>query len=162
MPLLCSATIPLFQPATVTLLQPATISLLRSAKVTASNNATTPNSVTTPTPTHFETVTTSAGWIEQGRIFYLRQKSCFRCNLCAKLNQEIFDEQTRKRSNVAGKLGKLKLNPVLVDYIKSLAFQHFPLEQNKSEKAEWGQCVIAIDELNRQVIKPKRVALDQV
>ena len=54
-----------------------------------------------------------------------------------------------KRSNVAGKLGKLKLNPVLVDYIKSLTFQHFPLEQNQSEKAEWAQGVIAVDELNR-------------
>ena len=67
-----------------------------------------------------------------------------------------------KRSNVAGKLGKLKLNPVLVDYIKSLTFQHFPLEQNQSKKAEWAQCVIAIDELNRRLNKPRRVVLNQV
>ena len=93
---------------------------------------------------------------------YLRQKCCSRRNFCAKLNQEVFDEQTRKRSNVAGKLGKLKLNPVLVDYIKCLAFQHFPLEQNQSEKAEWAQCVIAIDELNRRLNKPRRVVLDEV
>lgn len=92
----------------------------------------------------------------------MRQKSCSRRNFCAKLNQEIFDEQTRKRSNVAGKLGKLKLNPVLIDYIRSLAFEHFPLELHENEKAEWSQCIIAIDELNRRLNKPKRVSLDQL
>ena len=107
-------------------------------------------------------MTSCSGWIEPGRISYLRQKSCSRRNFCAKLNQEIFDEQTRKRSNVAGKLGKLKLNPVLVDYIKSLAFQYFPVEHNQSEKSEWSQCVIAIDECNRRLNKPRKFALDQV
>ena len=37
----------------------------------------------------------------------------------------------RKRPNVAGKMGKMKLNPILMDYIKSLAFQHFPLEEGE-------------------------------
>jgi len=41
---------------------------------------------------------------------------------------ELFDENTRKCSNVAGKMGKLKLNPVLIEYVKSLAFQFYPLE----------------------------------
>ena len=32
------------------------------------------------------------------------------------------------------RLGKLKLNPILIDYIKSLVFQHFPLEEGKNKK----------------------------
>lgn len=71
--------------------------------------------------------------------------------------REMFDEDTMKRSNVAGKLGKLKMNPVLIEYIKSLTFQYYPIEPFEKEKTEWAKCVIAIDEGNRRLNnKPKR------
>ena len=125
------------------------------ANTTAINNGVSVaanDSVSTPTPSDFETVGTS-GIIDPGRVLYLRRKSCSRRNFSAKLNQEVFDIETRKKSNIAGKLGKMKLNPVLVDYIRSLTFQHFPLEQDQTEKREWAQCVIAIDVCNRGLIK---------
>ena len=53
-------------------------------------------------------------------------------------------------------MGKMKLNPILIAYIKSLAFQHFPLEESESKSSEWARCVIAIDEKNRQLSKTPR------
>ena len=73
--------------------------------------------------------------------------------------REIFGEETMKRSNVAGKFGKLKMNPVLIQYIKSLTFQHYPLESFETEKKAWAKCVLAIDEGNRRLNnKPKRTS----
>ena len=48
--------------------------------------------------------------------------------------RELFDKETRKKSNVSGKLGKLRLNPVLMEYEKSLTLQYYPLEQNEKKK----------------------------
>ena len=86
----------------------------------------------------------------------LRVKSCSHQNFAAKLVAVMFDEQTRKRSNVGGKLGKMKLNPILVAHIKSLVFQHFPLEKNEKEATEWGRCIVAIDEKNRRLNKSSK------
>ena len=55
------------------------------------------------------------------------------------LVHNIFDEDTRKLSNVGGKLGKLKMNPVLMEYVRSLTFQYYPLEPFEKEKVEWGK-----------------------
>ena len=119
----------------------------------------------TPTRVHFETVFTtpeqssqltaasSSGILDSKTIKAVRSASCSRRNFSARLVVELFDEDTRKRSNVKGKLGKLKLNPVLVDYVKSVTFQFYPLENSESEKAAWAKCVIFIDEMNRR--KPK-------
>ena len=124
---------------------------------TPANNCTNDSTVSgantsTPIRSNFGTASIS-GIIDPGRVLYLRRRSCSRRNFSAKLNQEVFDVETRKKSNVAGKLGKMKLNPVLVDYIKSLTFQHFPLEPDQTKKHEWAQCVIAIDACNRGLNK---------
>ena len=58
-------------------------------------------------------------------------RSCSRRNFAPKF-EVTFDKETRSRSNVAGKLGKLKLNHILIDYIKSLVFQHFPVEESET------------------------------
>lgn len=73
--------------------------------------------------------------------------------------RELFDEDTRRKPNVAGKLGKLRLNPVLIEYVKSLVFQHYPLEQYEKEKEEWAQCIVSIDEGNRRLNKPKKLVM---
>ena len=115
----------------------------------------------TPDSVHFETVTTSSpqdttqsGILEQERINSIRQGCCSRRNFAAKLVVALFNEDTRRRSNVGGKLGKLKLNPVLIQYVRSLAFQYYPPEHHESEKAAWAKCVISIDEVNRRLNKP--------
>ena len=90
-----------------------------------------------------------------------RSASCLRTNFSARLVAELFDEDTRKPSNVLAKLSKLKLNPVLMDYAKSLVFQFYPLEHSESEKVEWGRCVIAIDEFNRRMNKQRKLAVEQ-
>lgn len=82
-------------------------------------------------------------------------KSCSRKIFLAKLVEVIFDKETRSRSNIAGKLGKLKLNLILIEYVKSLVFQHFPLKESKKKETEWAWCVVAIDENNRRLSKAK-------
>ena len=88
-------------------------------------------------------------------ITRLRIKSCSRKNFAVKLNEVTFDKESRSRSNVAGKFGKLKLNPILIKYIKSLVFQHYPLEEGEKQEIEWAQCVVAINEKNRRLNKAK-------
>ena len=46
----------------------------------------------------------------------LMRQSCSRKNFATKLVGELFDENTRKKSNVSGWLGKAKLNAVVMDY----------------------------------------------
>ena len=86
-------------------------------------------------------------------IRYLCKKSCSRKNFAAKLVEITFDKDTRSRSNVAGKMGKLKLNPVLIEYVQSLEFHHFPLEEGETNDKEWARCVVAFDEKNRRLNK---------
>ena len=97
----------------------------------------------------------SGGLLRPELIRRLRIKSCSRKNFAAKLVEATFDRETRSRSNVAGKMGKLKLNPILIEYVKSLVFQHFPSEEGEQQEAEWARCVVAIDEKNRRLNKTK-------
>ena len=103
----------------------------------------------------------SSGILDSEKIKATCSASCSRRNFSARLVAELFDEDPRKHSNVSGKLGKLKLNPVLMDYAKSLVFQFYPLEHSESEKVEWGRCVIAIDEFNRRLNKQRKSAVEQ-
>ena len=127
------------------------------------NNLSVPSTSFTTEPCyHFETVRTSnlvnsSGMLEPAKLQSLLKRSCSRRNFAVNMVREMFDEDTMKRSNVAGKLGKLKMNPVLIEYIKSLTFQYYPIEPFEKEKTEWAKCVIAIDEGNRRLNnKPKR------
>ena len=106
---------------------------------------------------NLETVTTSFlpetqlphnGILDSEQIKFIRSGSCSRRNFAAKLVVALFDEATRRRWNVSGKLGKSKLNPVLIQYVKSLAFQLYPLEHHENEKEEWEKCVVSMDEVN--------------
>jgi len=55
--------------------------------------------------------TESEGILRAELVRKIRKNSCSCRNFSAKLNVLLFDKDTRKRSNVAGKMGKLKLNP---------------------------------------------------
>ena len=75
-----------------------------------------------PNYANHETVTTSnpvtqsprSGILDSDQIRFIRSGSCSRRNFAAKLVVALFDEATRKRCNVSGKMGKFKLNPVLI------------------------------------------------
>ena len=119
---------------------------------------------------HFETVTSnplnsgvtpySSGMLEPAKIRYIQKNSCSRRNFAVNLVRNIFDEDTRKLSNIGGKLGKLKMNPVLMEYVKSLTLQYYPLEPFEKEKTEWSKCIIAVDESNRRLNnKPKKLVM---
>lgn len=113
---------------------------------------------------HFETVTTSmpcqTGVLERSKISTIQKNSCSRRNFAVNLVRNIFEEETRKHSNVGGKLGKQRMNPVLMEYVKSLSFQYYPLEPYEKEKVEWSKCVVAIDESNRRLNnKPKKLVM---
>ena len=65
--------------------------------------------------------------------------------------QKIFTVAERKASNVNGALGKCKLDPEKIKYIKSVTFHMYPLSSNESEAVEWGNSVNVIDEANRRL-----------
>ena len=71
--------------------------------------------------------------------------------------RRLFDENTRKLSNVSGKAGKAQLNPVIISFVKSMAFQYYPCDTLVDVSKEWANCVIAIDESCRRLVnKPKK------
>ena len=91
-----------------------------------------------------------------------KKKSCSRKKFSARLVHKLFDEDTRKKSNIAGKFGKMKLNPILIDYVKSLSFQHYPLKCHEKEKTKWAQFVVSIDKNNRRLKnKPKKLVMNK-
>ena len=135
-------------------------SVTPSTSVTQSPVEATPqlSPVTPPECICFETVTSvvPSGVLDSEEIKFIKAKCCSRRNFAVGLVQKLFDEETRKQSNVHGKLGKMKLNPVLMEYIKSLCLKFYPLEESQKEKVEWGKCVVAVDESNRRLKnKPK-------
>ena len=53
---------------------------------------------------------------------------------------------------MTGKLGKQELN---LEYVKSLVFQHFLLEEGEQQETEWAKYVVAIDEKYHNLNKTK-------
>ena len=102
---------------------------------------------------HDESRITQAGTLMTAeRLSQIKKNSCSRRNFCANVNVVLFDEATRRTSNVKGQKPKKKLNPILVDYIKCVAFQFYPfdIEQDETIEKAWRKCVISIDERNRR------------
>ena len=64
--------------------------------------------------------------------------------------------EERAISNVAGVLGKSKLDPKRVDYIKRETYRMYPLQSKENEKKVWSDCVAAIDEVNRRLNRSKK------
>jgi len=72
--------------------------------------------------------------------------------MAANLIRYLFDKDTRMKSNVSGR-GKEMLDPLLVNYAKSVCFQFFPLNGSEKMLEEWSKCVISIDESSRRLKK---------
>ena len=88
-------------------------------------------------------------------IMNIRYVSSSRRNFSANLNHKLFTMDERKMSNVNGVLGKSKLDPVRVQYIRKVTFQIYPVTSKESEAVEWSSCISAIDEVNRRLNSKK-------
>ena len=99
----------------------------------------------------------ASSWLPASEINFIKRSSCSRRNFCANLVRRLFDENTRKNSNVSGRQGKAQLNPVIISFVKSAAFQYYPCDTIVDVSKEWGYCIIAIDESCRRLVnKPKK------
>ena len=67
--------------------------------------------------------------------------------------RDLFDEQTRIKSNVNGKK-KERLDPEVIKYIKQKCFYYCPLSGKETEDEGWKLCIISMDE-NLQSLKNK-------
>lgn len=100
-----------------------------------------------------------SGVLLQREIQEVYEKSCSRGNFALNLVRLLFDTETRIKSNVNGKRGKANLNPVIMDYIKSVVFQFFPLQSVEDRNKEWASCIVAVDEGSRRdKNKPKKLS----
>ena len=98
------------------------------------------------------TLTLRSCWIPEAEIQKIKDSSCSRKNFAKKLAEALFDQETRANSNVNGR-GKRKLNPIIIKYIRSICFQFYP--HHGDEEAEWKECIRAIDEGKRRLLRKK-------
>jgi len=70
--------------------------------------------------------------------------------MAVNLIRRLFDKDTRIKSNVSGH-GKEMLDPVLVNYAKTICFQFFPLNSSEKVVEEWNKCIIYIDKSSQRL-----------
>ena len=85
----------------------------------------------------------------------IRLNSRSRMNFTVQLMRQLFSENERKVSNVNGKMGKKKLDPQRIAYIRNAAFHVFPLTGAERETEAWSRCIKAMDESSRRLNRPK-------
>ena len=73
-----------------------------------------------------------------------------RRSLAAAMVNELFDNETRLKSNVRGR-GKDKLDPKKIDYVKKKCFEMFPSDRDGDVKKDWEDCIVAIDDKGREL-----------
>ena len=87
-------------------------------------------------------------------------KSCSRGNMASKLVRNLFDETTRKTSNVNGR-NKKRLDPTIMAYVKRKCFEFFPSTGSDRVQEDWAKCILAIDESCRRLNnKPRKKKID--
>jgi len=103
---------------------------------------------------------TNSRYISQLGLTTIYQGSCSRKNFSVNLVRRLFDERTRRSSNVSGKGGKTPLNPDIMQYVRSCTMQFYPLQGYENSKKEWAACIVAIDESCRRLVnKPRKLIL---
>ena len=76
-------------------------------------------------------------------------------NFTVQLMRQLFIENEWKVSNVNGRMGKKKLDPQRIAYIRNAAFHEFPLTGAEREIEAWSRCIKAMDESARCLNRPK-------
>ena len=69
--------------------------------------------------------------------------------------RKLFTRAKWAISNVNGVLDKSQLDVDKVEYIKSVTFKMYLLEQNELLESAWSKCRGAIDEVNRRLYRPE-------
>ena len=80
-------------------------------------------------------------------------ESVSRPNFARILAEKFFTEEVRVSSNVNGQRGKKKLDPDIVSAIRVASLRMWPLKSTENEHIAWQQCVKAIDEYGRRIIR---------
>jgi len=91
-------------------------------------------------------------------LFDIKYKSNNSQTLFARnLVRELFDKETRAKSNISGVLGKKKLNPQIIAEIRKACLQMFPPnpEKHETDLTAWKQCHLAIDSCCRDLNNKK-------
>ena len=96
-------------------------------------------------------------YLDDSKVLQIRNKSCSRPNFAAKLSAEVFSTEERISSNVQGLLGKKKLDPKRIDFIKMKSFQHYESPHSNTEE-DWKCCIKAIDEFSRRVKRQMKIS----
>ena len=73
-----------------------------------------------------------------------------RRSLAAAMVNQLFDTETRLKSNVRGR-GKDKLDPRKIEYVKRKSFQLFPSARDSDIKKDWDDCIVAMDDKGREL-----------
>ena len=73
-----------------------------------------------------------------------------RRSLATALVNELFDAETRMRSNVRGRK-KDQLDPERIQYVKKKCFQVYPSDKDSDMKKDWDDCIVAIDDKARDM-----------
>ena len=84
-----------------------------------------------------------------------RSRSNSRSNFATNLVRQLFDENTRAKSNIAGVCKKEKLDPKKIAAVKRSTLHVYPLAYGESELIAWKKCHLAIDESCRRLNKKK-------
>ena len=95
--------------------------------------------------------------LDPGILLKLRYISGSRQNFATNVMRKLFTRAERAISNVNGVLGKSQLDVDKVEYIKSVTFKIYPVEQNESLESAWSKYRGAIDEANRHLYRPKYI-----
>ena len=114
-------------------------------------------------PSFHELRFTSGYWIsikylDHQTVMRLHNTSTSRKNFASLLVWRVFTYQERATCNVNGQ-NKLKLDPIRINYVKTTVFQMYPLMAEEVSKRAWAECVISIDEANRQLNRKNKVVV---
>ena len=76
-------------------------------------------------------------------VWDIKQYSVSRKNFVKNLIFTIFDVDFLKTRNCNGSGGKEAIDPVVLTYVRHLAFSEFPLKAEETRSKEWKECVTA-------------------
>lgn len=111
-----------------------------------------------PRTTHRPLVSTASSNHFSARLLAeIKETSNSRYNFAVNLVRHAFDEDIRKKSNVAGKCNKQRLDPEKMAQIKEATFQMYPCADGESKLFEWKKCHRAIDESCRRLNRETKV-----
>ena len=84
-------------------------------------------------------------------LMSVKMNSCSRQNFAVNLVRQLFTEDERRISNVAGKMNKHKMDVSRIAAVKASALQLYPVDVGETIEKAWASCIKSIDESNRRL-----------